>query len=349
MLESYGWSPELQVQFDPYAAQGLVPGRVAVQQRGQYVLVSELGDLAATLAGRFAHEAAHGDYPVAGDWVAAAARPLEGAATIHAVLPRRTAFSRKAAGAGTDVQVIAANVDTVFIVSALTRDLNLRRLERYLTTAWESGAEPAIVLTKADLCDDVADAVLAVESVAIDVPVHVVSALEGIGLDELRPYLREGRTTVLLGSSGVGKSTLVNALAGSELLATREIRADGKGRHTTTHRELVLLPGGGLVLDTPGLRELQLWDASAGLGGTFEDVERLASECRFADCAHGTEPGCAIRLAIDEDRLDEERYESYVKLQRELAHLERKQDARACAEERKRWKAHAKALRTTSW
>jgi ribosome biogenesis GTPase len=246
--------------------------------------------------------------------------------------------------------VVAANLDTVFLVTSLNADFNLRRLERYLAAAWESGAEPAIVLTKADLCDDVERFVLEAESIAFGVPVHAVSAVTGRGLLELRGYLGPGRTAVLLGTSGVGKSTLVNALAGEELLATQEIREDdGRGRHTTSHRELVLLPGGGLILDTPGMRELGLWDAAAGVSDAFEDVEKLFADCRFADCAHESEPGCAVRRALADGTLDEVRWESYVKLQRELAHLDRKGDPRAMSAERKKWIARNKEHRTTVW
>jgi ribosome biogenesis GTPase len=350
LLESHGWSDELHAQFVPYAARGLVPARVTVQQRGLYTLASALGELTATLAGRFSFEAEVGAYPVAGDWAAVAARPEEGAATIHDVLPRKTAFIRKAAGPTLAEQVIAANVETAFLVTSLNADLSLRRLERYLTAAWESGAQPAIVLTKADLCDDVDSAVFEVESIAYGVPVHPVSAITGRGLDDLRTYLRPGRTAVLLGTSGVGKSTLVNALAGAELLATQAIREDdARGRHTTSHRELVLLPEGGLILDTPGMRELGLWDAADGVSGAFEDVEALFADCRFNDCAHEAEPDCAVRAALAEGMLDSTRWESYVRLQRELAHLERKGDPRAMTAERKKWIQRSKAHRTTVW
>ncbi len=234
--------------------------------------------------------------------------------------------------------MLAANIDTVFLLTSLNEDLNLRRLERYLAMAWESGAQPVIVLTKTDLSDDVAAQMLLVEAVAYGVPVHPISSISGDGLELVQSYLTPGTTVALLGSSGVGKSTLVNTLAGEELLAVNEIReSDGEGRHTTSFRQLVVLPEGGLVLDTPGLREIQLWESADGLGETFGDVEELAAQCRFSDCAHRTEPGCAIQAALDNGTLDDGRWASYTKLQRELAHLERRLDKRLQSEQRKRW------------
>ena len=337
-LNDLGWTDSHTTDFHPHVASGLVPGRVSEQHRGAYVVLAELGELRADLAGRLSHGAAAGDLPAVGDWVAVAPRPEESAATIQAVLPRRTKFSRKVAWAAAEEQVLAANIDTVFLVSSLNEDFNLRRLERYLTLAWESGAKPVVVLTKTDLCDDVAGRVLAVEAIAFGVPVHAISSITGDGLDLVRSHLAPGRTIALLGSSGVGKSTLVNTLAGEELLAVREIReSDGEGRHTTTHRQLVLLPEGGLVLDTPGMRELQLWESSEGLGETFSDIEELATACRFNDCAHHTEPGCAIRAALEDGTLELGRWTSYQKLQRELEHLERRRDKRLQSEARKQW------------
>jgi ribosome biogenesis GTPase len=339
-LARFGWTVERESEFQQYREQGLVPARVAVEHRSAYVLYAEDGELRAELAGRLRHG---GEAPSVGDWTAV--RPP---ATIVAVLPRRTVFSRKEPWARTVEQVLAANVDTVFVVTALTEpDFKLRRLERYLTAAWESGAQPVIVLTKSDLCADVPAAVAEAEAVAFGVPVHAISAATGEGVDELRPYLPPGTTVALLGSSGVGKSTLVNRLAGRELLATQEVRADGRGRHTTSHRELVLLPDGGLVLDTPGLRELQLWEAPDGLEQTFEDVVALAARCRFGDCAHEREPGCAVRAAIAAGSLPPDRLESYRKLQRELAHLERRRDQRLRAEEGQRLRRAARRRRRT--
>lgn len=338
-LQELGWTESHRTDFEPHAAAGLLPARVAAQHRGAYVLFSELGELRADTAGRLAHEAAGaGDLPAVGDWVAVAARPDEGAATIRHVLPRTTKFSRKVALHAAEEQVLAANVDTVFLLMSLNADYNLRRLERYVATAWDSGAQPVVVLTKTDLCDDVAKRVLEVEAAVYGVPVHAISSLTGDGLDLVRSHLAPGRTVALLGSSGVGKSTLVNTLAGAELLATQAIREDDdEGRHTTRHRQLVLLPGGGLVLDTPGLRELQLWEVGDGVSETFADIEELATRCRFGDCAHRHEPGCAVKAAIEDGTLPFARWASYKKLQRELAHLERRLDKRLAAEERKRW------------
>jgi ribosome biogenesis GTPase len=338
-LPELGWTDSHTTDFEPHAAAGHLPARVAAQHRGVYVLFSELGELRADMAGRLSHEAAGaGELPAVGDWVAIAARPDEGAATIHAVLPRRTKFSRKVALGASEEQVLAANVDTVFLLTSLNEDFNLRRLERYITMAWESGAQPVIVLTKTDLDPDYELRVREVEAIAFGVPVYAISNLTGAGLDLVRTHIVPGQTIALLGSSGVGKSTLVNTLAGEELLATQEIREDdGEGRHTTTHRQLVLLPGGGLVLDTPGLRELQLWESADGLAETFGDVEALAANCRFTDCAHASEPDCAVQAALADGTLPSERWESYEKLQRELAHLERRLDKRLQADERKRW------------
>jgi ribosome biogenesis GTPase / thiamine phosphate phosphatase len=340
VLDSYGWSDALRHHFRPHAAIGLVPGRVTIQQRGLYRLATPEGELSAELSGKFAHRAGAGDHPVAGDWVALAARPREGTATIHALLPRKSAFVRRAAGAAgpAAAQVVAANADLAFLVASLNADLKPRRIERYLATAWESGAKPVVVLTKADGCAEVERLVAEVEAIAWGVPVVAVSAVTGQGLPALAELLAPGITAVLLGSSGVGKSTLVNALAGAPLMATREIREDdARGRHTTTHRELVLLPGGGLVLDTPGMRELGLWDAEAGVAAAFADIEALAERCGFRDCTHGNEPGCAVRAALAANELDEGRWRSYGKLQRELAHLDRRDDPQAKAEARQIW------------
>jgi ribosome biogenesis GTPase len=303
--------------------------------------------MSAGLSGRFMQDAAEGDFPVTGDWVAVAARPSEGRATIKQLLPRSGVFRRRAAGPGAPrAQVVAANVDIALLLASLNADLSVRRMERYLAAVWEGRAEPVIVLTKSDMCDDIEPLKAAIEAVAFGVPVHVISALTGDGLGELAKQLTTGKTAVLLGSSGVGKSTLVNALAGKILMQTQAVvEGDSLGRHTTTHRELVLLPSGALILDTPGMRELGLWDADSGVSAAFGDVEALATACRFHDCRHGSEPGCAVQAALADGTLDHARWNSYGKLQRELAFEERKNDPRARAEARKVWLRRSKNYR----
>ena len=328
-LTTLGWDDRWSDAFAEHRAEGLVPGRVAVQHRGAYDVMTEAGEIRARLPGRPRRDAeSAADLPVVGDWVAL--EPDGGGGgdhVIHAVLPRRTKFSRLAAhDPASDVtreQVVAANVDVVFLVASIVDDLSRRRLERYLTLAWESGARPVILLTKVDLEPDPGPAIAAVSEVAGDgVPVHPVSVRTGAGLDDVRSYLAPGVTTALLGPSGVGKSTLVNTLADEDLLATGTVRADGAGRHTTTRRQLVILPGGGLVVDNPGMRELHLWLATDGLEETFEDVVELEAKCRFSDCRHDGEPGCAIQEALANGTLDPERWRSYRELQQELAELE---------------------------
>jgi len=343
-LQDLGWDAFFADAFRPYEDDNLIPARVAARHHGPCELLTELGRLGGVPAGRLGDD----ELPAVGDWVAA--RPLDGErkAVIEAVLPRRSAFMRKEAMSRTVAQVVAANVDTVFLVTAFGGDLNPRRLERYLTSAWDSGSSPVIVANKLDLAVDPFAELAAVEAVALGVPVLAVSASTGDGLDELEAHLAPGRTIALLGSSGVGKSTLVNRLAGRELLVTAEISVNGRGRHTTTHRELVPLPTGALLIDTPGMRELQLWADETVLDSTFAEIVELAAECRFSDCSHEHEPACAIKRALADGSLPRERFASYRKLQREIRALEIRKDARLRSEARKEYRRRARRMRNSS-
>lgn len=334
------------------------PARViAVHKETAIVRSGDGQDRPAIVSGRFRYDAlAASDFPAVGDWVALEPTPAQAGpddpAVIAAVLPRQSAFvrnaadsSRRSSGNLADEQVIAANVDIAFIVAGLDNDFNLRRLERYLAVAWSSGVSPVVVLNKADIADDLEGRLAAVESIAPGVPIIVLSALTGDHVGDLATHLLAGRTSVVLGSSGVGKSTLVNALLGEQRQATAAVRDDdSRGRHTTTHRELFVLPGGALLIDTPGIRSLEMVGADEGMDTVFDDITELAAGCRFSDCGHGSEPGCAVRAAILAGTLSEERLESQRKLDRELAHVDRKGDPRAQAEERKRWKAIHKSV-----
>ena len=337
---------------------GRRPARViAVHKETSIVRGDDGVDRPAVVSGRFRYEAlAPSDYPAVGDWVALEPTPPtagpDDPVVIAAVLPRRSAFRRSAADSNrrtagnlVDEQVMAANVDVAFLVAGLDRDFNLRRLERYLAVAWSSGVSPVIVLNKADIAEDLEGRLVAVAAIAPSVPVVVLSALTGAHLADLGPHLRAGTTAVVLGSSGTGKSTLVNALLGEQRQATNAVRTDdSRGRHTTTHRELFVLPGGALLIDTPGIRALEVVGADEGVDTAFDDIAALAAACRFRDCRHRGEPGCAVRAAVSAGSLSEDRLTSHDKLERELAHAERKGDARAAAEERKRWKAISKSV-----
>ena len=338
-LLEWGWTADRNVELAVDDEQVRVPARVIAQHRGEYRLMAPWGEAVGVAPGRMEYRATgRRQLPAVGDWVLI--EPArDGPATIVEILPRRTQFVRRKAGTESEEQVIAANVDTAFIVGSLNQELNPRRIERYLVAAWDSGATPVVVLAKADLCDDIDAQVDRIREVAAGAPIEVVSSVTGTGIDELRKWLHPRRTVVLIGSSGVGKSTLVNTLAGRELLATQEVReADDKGRHTTTHREIFRLPDGVLLLDTPGMREFGLVEADEGLEETFDDIAALAAQCRFRDCAHESEPGCAVRAAVEDGTVSADRWHSYVKLGKEAAYEERRADVGLEIAERKKWK-----------
>lgn len=339
-LTSLGWNSFFENHFETYRSQNFTAGRIAVEHKERYEIYTEHGELSGEITGKFRFEAERReDFPAVGDWVAMHVIPEDRFALIHAVLPRKTKFSRKVAGTTTEEHIIAANIDTVFIVSGLDEDFNLRRIERYLLLTEQSRAEAVVLLNKADLCSDAQEKYEAVRAVAPATPVHILSALRHQGMDLIRSHIPAGKTASLLGSSGVGKSTIINALIGDAVQSVQEVREEsGKGKHTTTRRELFILPGGGLLIDTPGMRELQLWSGSESLCNTFEDIESLARQCRFRDCKHESEPGCAVRAALDDGSLDPGRFRNYIKMQKEIRYLALRQDANAARAEKLRWK-----------
>ena len=318
-LKRYGFNDRFENDAKEY--ERLIPARVTQQHTNLYKIITEQGEISAAVSGKLMYTAQDSlDFPAVGDWVMAdIADSNSNSAVIRGILARKSVFVRKAAGTSNTVQIVAANIDMVFICMSLNEDFNLRRLERYLVIAWDSMATPIIVLTKADLCGDLSDKLLEVESVSVGTDVIVCSSMYENGFESVKSYIKEGRTIAFLGSSGVGKSTLINRLLGQDVLKTKEIREDdGMGRHTTTHRELILLPGGGVVIDTPGMREMQI--STGNLRKAFEDIEDIAQNCRFKDCSHIYEPGCAVKAAIETGELDEKRFASYQKLLRETAY-----------------------------
>jgi len=339
-LDELGWDSFFENNFASFRAQGFLPLRIARENRGMYAAYGEAGEFSCETSGRFTHEAkGRADFPAVGDWTAAAADLRGQKAVIHALLPRRSVFSRKLAGQVTDEQVVAANIDTAFIVTGLDLNFNPRRIERYLAMAWNSGAMPVVLLNKSDVCAEADARKNEVELIAPGVEVYALSAARNAGMEIFAGYIQKGKTVAFLGSSGVGKSTIINALLGEQRLAVHEVSETGsRGRHTTSYRELIVLPGGGMVIDTPGMRELQVWGDEEGLRQAFDDIDELALRCRFKDCSHEGEPGCAVREAVNDGRLDANRLESFFKLRKEFKYLADRQSMTASAVEKARWK-----------
>jgi ribosome biogenesis GTPase len=328
-----GWDSHFDEKFKAFVADGGVPARVVADYGSEYLVHDGTGTSRAAVGRHLRNDGS--TMPAVGDWVSVLRRePVD---VIHGVVERRSTFRRKAAGVETRQQVLAANVDVAFVVAAAT-DVNARRIERYLTIAWQSGAVPVVLLTKADIATSLDELRAELEAASMGTPVVVTSGVTGDGIDEIVRELQPARTGVLLGPSGAGKSTLINRIVGTDLMRTREIHTSGEGRHMTSHRQLVQLPQGGMIIDTPGLREAQLWEGEDALGNIFEDIELLALQCRFTDCAHDTEPGCAIKAALGAGSLDAARFQSFVKLQRELRFVAAKSDVRLRIDERKKWK-----------
>jgi len=339
-LTELGWNPFLDQFFQQFRKQGFFPARIAKEHKLLYLVYSKQGGLRAEISGKFRHRTlSRSSFPKVGDWVAVSLRPHEGKATIHALLPRKNSFSRKVAGENTEEQIVAANIDTVFIVSGLDGDFNLRRIERYLTLTWNSETNPVIVLNKTDICSEVEERIEEVKLVAFGIPIHPISAKKNKGLHILQKYLGKGKTVVLLGSSGVGKSTIINSLLGMKRQSIYSVReTDSHGRHTTSDRELILLPNGGMIIDNPGMRELQLWIDGEDIGENFKDIEKLAYRCRFRDCMHQGEPGCAIQDALGEGTLESKRFQSYLKLKKELRYMATRKDQKSRLAEKEKGK-----------
>lgn len=353
-LSGIGWSPFFEANFNALEDASLTPGRIILAEKNQYQVRTENGEHTAMLAGRIRHHVKdQSEWPVVGDWVALKMNDSE-TPVIQTVLPRKTLISRKVAGGRkrlsggrSEEQVIATNMDTLMIVVALDQNYSLRRIERYLTVVYDSGATPVIILNKSDLCDDPESRIQETESVAFGVPVHAISALDPESMNCLNQYLAEGQTIAFLGSSGVGKSTIINDLLGYDRQKVMAISDHvGKGMHTTTTREIIQHPLGGLIMDNPGMRELQLWGDSAYVEGAFQDIELLSENCRFSDCQHKSEPRCAVLAALETSELDEDRYQSYMKLKKELDYQEAKTTKGARVIEKERGKMYASYKKT---
>ncbi len=345
LLQHIGFNDFFDTHFSSYQEKNFKPARVIRQNKTNYIIMSEVGELTAQLSGKMLHEE-NSNKPVVGDWVVVSIITDDSLAIIHATLPRKTTVERKSAGIKTEAQVIAVNIDKLILVVGLDDNFNIRRIERYLTMIYDSGAEPIILLNKSDLCDDVEARKAEVESIAFGIPVITISALINFGMDELAEHLQEGKTLALIGPSGVGKSTIINHFMNYEKMVVKKVSDEKhQGRHTTTHRELIILPNGAIMIDTPGMRELQLWGDEDNVSKSFSDIESLSAMCKFHDCKHQSEPGCAITEAIESGELDKKRFDSYLKQLRELKHLSSRKDQLGRHEMNKRGKKFAAQIK----
>jgi len=339
-LSLFGWDDFFENQLTKYSGDELLAGRVAIENKSNYLLYTEYGEYSGELSGKFYYNAeSRGGLPAVGDWVIFKPVHNEKKAVIENVLTRKNKFSRKVVLEKTNEQIIAANIDYLFIVTSFNLEFNLKRIERYLTMAYDNELKPVIILSKEDLCEDPSGIISDVRSISGEIEIHPVSAIENKGLDKLRKYLEGNRTAAVVGSSGVGKSTLINVLTGTDNIPVNEIGDyKDKGKHTTTKREMILLPEGGIIIDTPGMREIQIWEGSDGLSDSFKDVEEYFTQCKFSDCKHDTEPGCAVKKAINSGALDADRFDNYLKLQKEIKWFEIRKEKKAKSDESKKWK-----------